>query len=302
MKEFINENYPVNIDNTVFLRDGGSTSYLAVSGGRKYFFRVIKSAFHETAVKAAQIQVFLRSVNFSAAKIISANSGKPYVLGKKDGKDCLCILYEFIDGKECEPEEDAEKIGALIGKLHSAMGGYSDSISQHGKHYYIGRYMDILKKKNYPKADEFKKYGDWLWDKIKDLPRGYCHGDMYSGNIHKTPDGELYVLDFDTSCEGFPLYDLALICNRTDYFNYDEMGYAKTKAVFERMLPEYKKHRTITQPEINAVYDMIALYHFALQATIIEMYGINCVDEAFLNNQLDWLRKWREQCGIKHAQ
>lgn len=82
----------------------------------------------------------------------------------------------------------------------------------------------------------------------------------------------------------------------TNYFVYDESRLAKTKATFEEMLPEYQKFNTISQAEINSFYDMIALYHFALQATIIEIHGIDCIDSTFLDNQIDWLYKWQEQC------
>ena len=43
--------------------------------------------------------------------------------------------------------------------------------------------------------------------------------------------------------------------------------------------------------------DLIALYHFALQATIIEIFGMDCVDEEFFRRQLAWLYQWQEQCG-----
>ena len=48
--------------------------------------------------------------------------------------------------------------------------------------------------------------------------------------------------------------------------------------------------------EIGCLYDLIALYHFALQATVIEVNGINYVGNNFLHKQLDWLCKWRDQC------
>lgn len=38
---------------------------------------------------------------------------------------------------------------------------------------------------------------------------------------------------------------------------------------------------------------MLALYHFALQATMIEINGLDCVDEAFFDRQLSWLYQWR---------
>lgn len=38
----------------------------------------------------------------------------------------------------------------------------------------------------------------------------------------------------------------------------------------------------------------VAIRHFQLQATILEIYGINCVDEGFIDGQLYWLNKWQE--------
>lgn len=208
----------------------------------------------------------------------------------------LFILYEFVEGSESNPEQDAEAIGALIGKLHNMMKEYTGELVKRDKHFFIGRYIDILRRKQYPKVDEFLTYGNALWDKVRDLPCGYCHGDMYDGNIHKTPDGKFYMLDFDTSCEGFPMYDPTLICNKTHYFDFDEHGYEKSKGILSRFLPEYLKYNTLSQTEINAFYDLIALYHFALQATVIENFGLDCVDNTFLDKQLDWLYRWREQC------
>ena len=93
------------------------------------------------------------------------------------------------------------------------------------------------------------------------------------------------------------MYDPTLICDRIDYFDFDEREYNKSKKIHSRFLPEYLKYNTLSQQETDAFYDLISLYHFALQATIIELYGIDCVDNAFLDKQLDWLYKWREQCA-----
>ena len=112
----------------------------------------------------------------------------------------------------------------------------------------------------------------------------------------KAGGGKFYIVDFDTSCAGFPMYDPTLICNKTDYFDFDEHAYEKSKVILLRFLPEYMKQKSLSQREIDAFFDLIALYHFALQATIIEAYGLDCVDYAFLDKQLDWLYRWRDQC------
>jgi len=227
--------------------------------------------------------------------VILTNEGAACV----ESKGSLFILYEFIEGTEVDPERDTQALGALVGRLHRVMRDYPGPLRKHDRYYYIDKYIDILRAKQYPRAEEFAAYGDALWERVKALPRGYCHGDMYDGNFLKTPDGKIYVLDFDTSGEGFPIYDPALVCNRTHYFQFKRAGRETSRRVFGRFLPEYLKQSPLSQTEIDAFYDLIAVYHFALQATIIELHGPDCVGEKFLDSQLDWLYRWQEQ-SIQH--
>lgn len=294
--EILNKNYTINFDCIELMRDMGSTSYTAFSGSNKYFLRVIKPALFNTAVTGADVQVFLQNQGFPVPPIIFTNEDLPYVRKA----DRLLILYEFIEGNDSDPEQDVEAIGALVGRLHQAMKAYPGELVKHDKHFYIGRYIEILRKKQYPKIDEYIAYGDALWEKIKDLPRGYCHGDMYNGNIRKAFDGKLYIHDFDTSCDGFPMYDPMLICDMTKYFNFDERNFDRSNKVFSRFVPEYKKYIALSQAEIDAFHALIAIQHFSTQATVMEIFGINCIDGTDMDNQLEWLYKWREQCEDKH--
>jgi len=113
--------------------------------------------------------------------IIRTKSGSLYVQAENE----LYILYGYLEGVESDPEQDAEAIGELVGNLHRVMKNYPGELVKRNKHFYIGRYIDILRNRKYPRAEEFFIYGEQLWDKIKGLPRGFCHGDMYSGNIHR---------------------------------------------------------------------------------------------------------------------
>ena len=83
----------------------------------------------------------------------------------------LFILYEFIKGDESDPDRDIEVIGRVIGKLHDLMKKYPGELIGRNKHFFVDRYIDILKRKQYPKADEFLIYGNALWDRIRNLSR-----------------------------------------------------------------------------------------------------------------------------------
>lgn len=300
MKEIIdilNEKYRINFDHLELMRDMGSTSYAAFSDGYKYFLRVLNQTFFDTAITGADIQVFLQNQGFPVPPIIFTKEDLPYA--RTDDK--LLILYEFIEGNDSDPERDAEAIGALVGRLHQVMKSYPGNLVKRDKHFFIGRYIDILRRKQYPRTDEYLVYGDALWEKIKDLPQGYCHGDMYDGNIRKASDGKLYVHDFDTSCEGFPMYDPTLICDKTKYFDFDEHNYDRSNKVLSRFIPEYRKYNTVSPAEIDAFHALIAIQHFSTQATVMEIFGLDCIDSKDMDNQLDWLYKWREQCDSKHV-
>jgi Ser/Thr protein kinase RdoA (MazF antagonist) len=265
----------------------------------KFFMKAIPSVFLDTAKQSLYILMYLEEKGFPSPHVISSKNGFPYV--EVDELECktYLVLFDFIDGREPDEGEDVETIGALVGQLHSIMQGYKGSLPVHGKEFFIDRYINILKKKNYDenKIKMFHEYGNTLWKKVEMLPRGFCHGDMHRGNLLRTSSGKYYLLDFDTSCNAFPIYDIMVMCNSTNYFDFDEKGYQKSKSTYESFLKGYTKLCTLSDMELKAFYDLIAIYHYQLQATIIEIYGLDCVDIKFLDKQLDWLMRWREQCS-----
>ena len=53
--------------------------------------------------------------------------------------------------------------------------------------------------------------GDRLWEKVKDLPTGICHGDLHRGNLLQDHDGKIYLVDFDTACRAPYMFDVMVI-------------------------------------------------------------------------------------------
>jgi Ser/Thr protein kinase RdoA (MazF antagonist) len=131
---------------------------------------------------------------------------------------------------------------------------------------------------------------------VETLPQGYCHGDLHRGNLLLGEDGTLSLLDFDTSCRAPVMFDIAVMCDATDYFRFFPEGMRRSAVALERFLCGYERRSSISSEESAAFYDWIALRHFQLQATIVEIYGLDCIGEAFADTQLDWLRQWLRQC------
>ncbi len=291
--------YPYRFSDAVFLRDGGSRSYRVDGPDETFFFRDVKPAFADTARTAADIQVYLHNQGVSVPRILATTDGRPYVgITEPDGPH-LTVLYEHIAGTEPDMEQDAEQAGDLVGRMHRAMRDYQGPLPTRDKPFFIDRYLAQQQAMGYPQAgiDAFRQHGEHLWNRVCELPRGFCHGDLHVGNLHRTDNGDLYILDFDTACRAFPLFDIALVCNATDYFTYEADGYERTAARLERFLSGYTKHLPVTEADRAAVFDLLAIYHYQLQATILELYGLDCVDREFLDRQYDWLMRWEDTCS-----
>ena len=73
---------------------------------------------------------------------------------------------------------------------------------------------DIQKKVLSEKTEEgisYKNFLDWFGYDGSNLPDGnfICHGDLHPGNIIRTKDGELFLIDFMNVCRGPKEYDVA---------------------------------------------------------------------------------------------
>lgn len=179
-----------------------------------------------------------------------------------------------------------------MGRLHKLLNGYPKELILQDYAFFIGRYLEFLRQKGYPRLSEYAELGEKLWQRVKDLPTGNCHGDLHRGNLLETPDGTIYLLDFDTVCRASIMFDVMVICDMTDYFHLKSADIQTTKEVYERFLTGYAQTRPLSEAERRSFYDWVAIRHFQLQATIVEIYGIDCIDEKFVDMQLDWLKSW----------
>lgn len=274
-----------------FLRKGGSCTYL-VKGKSNYLLKVIGTAFAHTSFQSISIMQYLKAHGFPVPGIIPSQSGEAFLIASIDGEDQLILLQEFIHGQEPDLTARAADVGALIGRLHNLLDLYPEKLVARNKQFFIGRYLDFLRQKNYPQLPAYEELGDMLWQQVEDQPMCNCHGDLHRGNLLETPDGQLYLLDFDTICHAPAMFDVMVMCDMTDYFHLKQSDIAITNTVYDQFLSAYLPYRVLTQTEQQSFANWVAIRHFQLQATILEIYGIDCINEKFIDAQLDWLKQW----------
>ena len=293
LQDILALNYGIESPSLEFLREGGTTTYI-VNGRSKYLLKVIGSAFSDTARQSASIMRYLEENGFPVPKMILTNSGEAFFETEIDGEKKLIVLMEFIAGDEPELEKCASEVGRLVGRFHQLMEEYPSELVYRDKEFFVGRYIEFLRKKKYPRIKEYEELGERLWDKVKNLPQGNCHGDLHRGNLLQNADGKIYLVDFDTACKAPVMFDVMVMCDMTDYFNLKQEDIELTKVVYREFLSGYVGYHKLSREEILSFPYWVAIRHFQLQATILEIYGVDCIDEGFIDGQLYWLNKWQE--------
>ena len=293
LQNILTVDYGIESSSLEFLREGGAHTYI-VNGKTKYLLKVIGAAFSDTARQSVAIMRYLEEKDFPIPKTILTKSGESIFETEVDGEMKLIVLMEFIEGDEPELEICAAEVGALVGRFHQLMEKYPLELLSHGKEFFIDRYLNFLRQKNYPRIAEYEELGDRFWDKVKALPQGLCHGDLHRGNLLQNPAGRIYLLDFDTACRAPLMFDVMVMCDMTNYFNLQPEDIDETKEVYQKFLSGYSKYHKLSHEEILSFPYWVAIRHFQLQATILEIHGIDCIDEGFIDGQLYWLNKWQE--------
>ena len=95
------------------------------------------------------------------------------------------------------------------------------------------------------------------------------------------------------------MFDIMVMCDMTDYFNLKEEDVKITNEVYKMFLTGYSKYCIIGPKEEASFSAWVAIRHFQLQATILEIHGLDCIDEKFIDWQLYWLEKWMEMNKIE---
>ena len=291
--EILSTHYGIEKPSLEFLREGGGRTYI-VSGKAKYLLKVIGTAFLDTARQSVSIMKYLEENGFPVPKIIRTKDGNTAFEASADGEKELIVLMEFIDGDEPDLKACASEVGALVGRFHRLMDQYPAEPVSRGKEFFIGRYLDFLRQKKYPRLSAYEELGERLWEKAGDLPQGNCHGDLHRGNLLQNADGKIYLVDFDTVCRAPLMFDIMVMCDMTDYFSFRPEDVETTKEVWRKFLSGYTEYRALSREELLSFPAWVAIRHFQLQATILEIYGADCVDERFIDAQLLWLNRWLE--------
>jgi Ser/Thr protein kinase RdoA (MazF antagonist) len=290
----INVNYGTDNKNLNMIRDWIGQVYEVTNNNKKYIIKKFRKEHTKQALQSVEVMTYLKDNNFPVPSIIpTLNGNKHFVYNNQ-----VVVLYEYIVGEDVDKESKLFTVGKQSGWMRKLMESYTGDVTNHDYNFFINRYLDIMKMKEYGGIDKFVEIGNYLWENVKKLPHGFIHGDLHVGNMFQQKN-EIVFFDFDACAIASPIYDIATTCDATDYFdlsadNYDN-GLKQTQINVTELMKGYENYYKLSEEEEKAIYDFIAIRHFDIQSTIIESQGLACVNEQIFDDQYLWLEKWLER-------
>jgi Ser/Thr protein kinase RdoA (MazF antagonist) len=299
----LNACYPMQIEQVYLHREMIGRVYVASGASGRYILKVYRSFHTANALSAIGIILYLHPKQYPVAAIVPTRSNESHVTLRTSREPEMAVLFDYIHGQEPDIEGEIEGIGRQVGCLHRIMRDYSGDLIRRGKEFYIDRFISMLRALSYNpvRIDELEAYGDELWSRMKRLPAGFCHGDLHTGNMLQSEPGKYTLFDFDAAARSFAVIDVTTLCDASNFNHFDESAYERTLRRFERFYASYNLECTLNDSEIDAIFDFIPIRHYELIATITECQSLTSLSSAFLDEQYDWLLRWRELCERKRS-
>ena len=301
--KILNEQYPIALDQIALHRDRIGYVYFARSAAQRVVFKLYRAFDTENALRAVGVIQYLKEQAYPVVSIVPTRNGETHITVDTPQGPAVGVLFDFIEGPEPALDTEIEQVGRQVGRLHRLMRAYPQGLIRRGKDFYIDRYLAILREMQYDarRIADLDCYGAALWGRMERLPGGFCHGDLHSGNMRQTGAGEVVLFDFDVASNTSSVIDVAILSNASDFNRFEDGAYDQTLRVFARFYAGYRQECALTDVEIAAMFDFIAIRHYEIIATITACQGIAALSYPFLDQQYDWLMRWQELCARKAA-
>ncbi|MEK3761122.1 phosphotransferase [Paenibacillus sp. FSL P4-0338] len=298
----INQSYSLRMKQIKLHREMIGSVYLTEGGGKRYVLKIYRSFKTADAMQSIRILDYLQAHSFPAVTVLRTARLKNHILLEAQEGWLTAVLYDYVEGDNPDGFAEAELIGYQTAELHKLMQNYPvEQLIMRTKDEYIDDYLSIMSELDCDSnsMSDLEQYGNELWGRMSKLPRGFCHGDLHTGNIIRNRHGQYVFMDFDDASGDYPGMDVAYMSDATHFNQYHDSMYDATQRLFERFYTGYSKVRTLSDIEIYAIFDFIAVRHYQIISRIVRCQGLQSVTKEFCDVQYGWLMRWQEICMRK---
>jgi Ser/Thr protein kinase RdoA (MazF antagonist) len=254
----------------VFEYRGINDIYRCTNKTLTFFFKIYTRKDIDKGAISAEIEIIkhLRASGLSVAYPIACKNGN-YLLpidmqeGTKYG-----VLFSEAEGTPCNvnlvDKQEIIEISQLISKMHTLLDTVPTSPNRWklDDRLFLDHSIEVLEDYSttnpHIELDFLKEVAEVLKEQIKDQARfwkwGLCHGDIYTGNIHRRNDGNLTIYDFDFCGYGWRAYDVSPFLSGSFSDGIGEDVVDNRKRRLEYFLRGYKHAGGLSDAEIDAIF------------------------------------------------
>jgi Ser/Thr protein kinase RdoA (MazF antagonist) len=285
----------IGLNDTYLLNCTGDKSYIL----RAYRcgWRTLEEVLYEVDVllhlkdKGVPISIPLPGIDGNYVNVLEAPEGSRFT-----------ILFSFAPGNEptYDKEEEAVQYGKAVAKIHEATDGFQsrhprfsidtdhliDSPLKTIRPFLMNRVQDW---------EYIKELGQKLKSGLFDIPhgaleKGFCHGDLHGWNAGISVNGTITLYDFDCCGSGWRAYDMAV-------FRWSARIREKELQRWTAYLLGYQSVRKLNSVDLEATSLFVGIRHIwmmGVHTSIADAFGLNWVNDAYFNLQLNFLHKWEK--------
>jgi Ser/Thr protein kinase RdoA (MazF antagonist) len=254
----------------VFEYRGINDIYRCINENLSFFFKIYARKDIDKGAIEAEIEIvnYLRMSGISVAYPIARKNGQYLVPINMQEGTRYGVLFSEAEGTPCNSdlidEQEIVKISRLLSDMHTSLDAIPTSLNRWklDSCLFLDHSIEILE--DYSKSNPhielpfLKDVVKVLKEQIQDQARfwnwGLCHGDIYTGNIHRRNDGKLTIYDFDFCGYGWRAYDVSPFLAGSFSAGTGEDVIEHRKRRLEYFLDGYKHAGGLSDPEVEAVY------------------------------------------------
>jgi len=229
-----------------------NTNYRLECTKGKFFLKIDEVKGELEVKRELELLLYLQKHGFPCPQPLADCHGRYY---QELGGKCVSV-YKYAEGKAVRPEKltlgQLETIGRVLADLHVLGKIYKKGIDNR---FSFERVLEIYREVRRSLPAYFKRMIRTLDEEIEylqnylegKLPKGIIHGDLFFDNLLFRGDRLTAVLDFEASCRGKFIFDLATAVNA---LCFEGGRYILEK--FEAILGGYEQVRTLSLAEWDA--------------------------------------------------
>jgi Ser/Thr protein kinase RdoA (MazF antagonist) len=254
----------------VFEYRGINDIYRCANGNFSFFLKIYARKDIDKGAIEAEIEIVnhLRESGLSVAYPIARKNGQYLLPINMQEGTRFGVLFSEAEGKPCNSdlmdEQEIVEISHLLSDMHTSL----DAIPTSPKRWnldsclFLDHSIEILEdsKKSNPSIElpflkeVVKELKGQIQDQAKFWNWGLCHGDIYTGNIHRRNDGNLTIYDFDFCGYGWRAYDVSPFLAGSFSAGTGKVAVEHRKRRLEYFLQGYKNAGGLSDSEIEAVF------------------------------------------------